>query len=227
VENILKLTLLVTIWMAAGAHLELQAFENLGFDDANTNELTIAELCLGGPCVAGHGTIESLLPGWMVTSGDHTLTSFSLNSANLAVSASLLDSVVSPAIEGRFGVFFRVTPGVDFSLRQTGLVPADAAILSFRSSSKPLGVSFNGQGLSLLRVTDIAASYQEVAMDISPFAGLEGELRFDTYNVPLQTGQEFFIDSVAFAIPEPRPSVLLLLVGILLFYLPACCARKR
>src|SRR5438445_7052673 len=142
-------------WSGLGA-----PFQDLGFDDANTNNLVT-----GGPGL-GTGTIPDLLPGWQLqlASGPYTdslwlnltFTDFGLaslynrnNFAPFPRNLFPVDGLYSFAMIPSYGINGG-GPYTPFILSQTGDVPANAQLLHFRIYGSPFEVRVNG---ALLPVT--------------------------------------------------------------------------
>ena len=99
------------------------------------------------------------------------------------------------------------------SIFQTGQIPAAAQSLIYLGNAA-LQVSFNGQSLSSIAF-ESAPSYTTWGIDISPYAGQSGELRFA---VPWLTSS--MLDGIEFSeMSVPEPSALTLsLIGLLARY---------
>jgi hypothetical protein len=196
-----------------------EPFQNLGFDDANTNRLVIS------PSGALAGTLQDALPGWQLAYGTVPVDEIYLNARTGLVSVALLDenafgaSARFPA-EGRFALgFYHVGVGPTgplppLRLTQTGDIPADARTLHFVVISFPnLTLNINGNRLDLTYVERPPGKFVsvfDVYADVTPYAGKPAQIEF------LNPGDDLFgltsLDSISF-IPEPgtRP---LFVVGL-------------
>jgi hypothetical protein len=89
------------------------------------------------------------------------------------------------------------------SLGQTGSIPSTAQSLIFWDSLGTLDVSFDGQALSLVEISN-TVNYTVYAANISPFAGDTGQLLF---TAPVYTAA--VLDNIQFSTsPIPEPSTL-------------------
>ena len=206
-------------------------FRNLNFDEGHTNTVT-------GPISAQAAPISDLVPGWQAGNGiTNYVTAYYRLSASFAnldtggkVSLAPTEFFV-PIIE--WGSEYLSDPfqlwllpelrigGPDsykpVYLAQTATVPIGTRQVRLICLGDKLTLSMNGQQIPLqfeiLRAGSSGAGnyvLYEVTGDISEFAGQSAEMRYTTvldgfgYNM---------IDNIAFVVPEPRPSIMLLLVG--------------
>jgi hypothetical protein len=192
-------------------------FQNLDFEDTT---LSVFVTNPSGPSY----TTNATLPGWTWSPqftggyGDPT-TTVAFNNMALDSSAITLqgtDSRVVPALAGQYSAllqggtqYFWVTNGA--SIWQTGQIPANARSLTYLGWAS-LRVTFNGQSLSPIALAS-GPNYTEWGVDISPYAGQSGELRFA---VPWLMSS--ILDGIEFSsLRIPKPSALSLsLFGLLL-----------
>ena len=174
-------------------------FQNLGFDEANTNTTQFfipSDPSLPRP--EGVGPPEDLVPGWQLISGTNPVSFVGYNLAVTNVSwFSLTSKGLAPdRVEGLYALhltFLGATgPGV-MVLRQRGDVPADAKTLTFRHDPfDEYIVTADGNRL-LPSSPEPSQSPEMTSLDISAFAGKNVELVFDL------AGDIGMIDSIAFA----------------------------
>jgi hypothetical protein len=179
-------------------------------------------------------TASAALPGWSAFLGTNQLPTVlynSVTSGSASVSLMRVGDSLEPTLEETFsavllGGITYVPPGYfvqeNASLSQTGLVPADAQSIHFKSrlmSGNTIEVSLGGQSLFLvpLRVT---AAYTLYGADVSAFAGQTTELRFTSI---IRDGQfnHWMLDSIQFSpqsIPEPGGAVLVGLGTAVIFW---------
>lgn len=192
-------------------------FQNLGFENTT---LTISLVNPWGPYYATNATV----PGWdwspheTFGHGDPN-TTVAFNNMALDAAAVTLHGRGSfrPALSGNYSILLQ--GGSQFSppqfggaaVFQTGQIPVNAQSLIYLGSIG-FQVSFNGQFLSRVAL-DSTPTYTRWGIDVSPYAGQSGELRFA---VPwLGSGM---LDSIQFSpSPIPEPSALSLsILGIVL-----------
>jgi hypothetical protein len=193
------------------------AFQNLGFDNANTNNVT----CFNFPFLPPicHGPSDELLPGWQLFNGNVEFPFIGFNSqpSGLGV-ASIYAFRPNSEIIGLYslGLF----PGNDLMtqlyipqiLVQVGDVPAEAKSIRFFNFGSPFELRVNNNIVPLSNTfpPDPSLPGANVAGDISAYAGMTVELKFITIKIPLQSVNE--IDSIGFStesVPEPGASLLL------------------
>jgi hypothetical protein len=154
-------------------------FQNLGFDDANTNHIVAI-----APGAGFAGPASELLPGWRLVSSIREETVLGYNQHTLGLNYATL----SPG-EGKYALSFY--PGSDdngafaaYHLSQSGEVPADAKTIHFIDYGGPFDLRVNGQLLPL--VYEYPADYVHdrfvqsvvpipVVGDITAFAGQTGD----------------------------------------------------
>ena len=130
----------VLFLMAAVVGAAAAPFQNLGFDEANTNRFVIGT----------YGEVSDILPGWQLSNGipGPTLVGFKVAPIGLNF-ATLYDG------EGKYAL--GLYPASDdngnfaaYHLSQTGDVPVDAKTIRFIDSGKPFELRVNGQVLPLV-----------------------------------------------------------------------------
>jgi hypothetical protein len=182
-----------------------QEFRNLDFDDG------VIVHPEGG---AFYATVSEALPGWSAFRDDgQPMSSIFYNSLALSfASVSIHDSMspIFPPIEGRFSIYlsggFSLGPfGVAVS--QIGTIPFDSKAIIYKGrGTERIDLSFNGETLPTINLLS-TTEYSYLGADISAFAGMTGDLRFQAR--PLIGYGE--IDSIFFspvAVPEPSTYAL-------------------
>lgn len=195
-------------------------FQNLGFENTT---LTVLVTNPFGP----YYTTNATVPGWSWSPqgtfgfGDPN-TTVSLNGVALDAPAVTLHGTNSfnPAFQGGYMIYLQggttagglVTGNTNgASIFQTGQIPIIARSLIYFGNAA-LNVSFNGQPLSPVAMNR-TPTYTRWGIDISPYAGQSGELRFV---VPWLANS--MLDGIQFsssAIPEPS-AVSLSILGFIL-----------
>lgn len=188
-------------------------FVNLDFEAGDTTRGALVVR----PDGSSVGRIEDWLPGWRVFAGEGEQNGVQLNSALGVVNSSTLFDVQYPWTDlprdGKLGfIAVRSLPSVLTSLRQIGQIPTDAKSFRYKAQGGSWEVSINGMSLDPhgWNPKDTSYAFQEVAVDVSPWAGQEVELKLTQsmgYNYSL-------IDSMRFStevIPEPRQRSMLFL----------------
>jgi hypothetical protein len=192
-------------------------FQNLGFENTT---LTVTLINPWGPYYATNATV----PGWAWS--PHETFGFGDPNTTVAFDNMALDSAAvtlhginsyGPVLSGNYSIMLQ--GGSQFlpqqyggaSIFQTGSIPVTAQSLIYLGGAA-LQVSFNGQSLSPVAL-GTTPSYTRWGIDISPYAGQSGELRFA---VPWLTTS--MLDGIRFSSsPVPEPSVLSLsLLGFVL-----------
>jgi hypothetical protein len=224
---------IVIFLMAAVVGAAAAPFQNLGFDEANTN---------GVPPNNG-GPTSQLLPGWNLFDvfGAPGLIGYNAHIIGLN-QVVLYDSTFSfgapPPVQGKYAL--GLWPGEGFMqdqalyhLSQIGEVPSDARTIHFINFASPFDLVVNGQEVPL--IYDYPPNYPAPIFnryipvpavgDISAFAGQTVELEFITSLAPLGPGDPLHgIDSIFFSpelfpvVPEPSTWALLGLGGTCLFF---------
>jgi hypothetical protein len=220
-----KLTVALLLLVACYASYSAE-FQNLGFDDARTNNLS------GTP---SRGPAAEMLPAWQLQTPEGPTPTVGYNFFPIGLNLAILYDASMPQppqfpIEVKYALGLWPESGKPFSLIQSGDVPQDAKTIRF--------LNFGGQ--FELRANDIlvpliyshspeyfagqANQRIDVFGNIASFAGQNVELKFTTIQRtigPFVNG----IDSIVFSpenIPEPGTWGLLGLGGLILF-----AARKR
>jgi len=195
-------------------------FQNLGFENT---ALTVTLINPGypNPFYATNATV----PGWAWSPrgnagyGDPN-TTVAFNNMALDAAAVTLHGTGSfePVLSGNYSILLQggsqfIPPeyGRGASVFQTGLIPVTARSLIYLGGVA-LQVSFNGQSLSPVAL-DSTPTYTKWGIDISPYAGQSGELRFA---VPWLTSS--MLDGIQFsssAVPEPS-ALSLSVLGLIL-----------
>ena len=219
--------LLVAVLLAASFKEGNSApFQNLGFDEANTN----------GVGVDSFGPATQLLPGWRLSSviREETLIGYNVSLAGLNF-ATLYDMSYSrfgtpPPVEGKYGLGLWPGPASEdldapYHLSQTGDIPGDAKTIHFTDFAGPFELRVNGELVPL--VYYVPPNYPPplfnrgvpvpVVGDISAFAGKTAELEFTTVAIIGPSDALRGIDSIFFSpdlIPEPSTWALCGLAGL-------------
>lgn len=195
-------------------------FRNLNFEEANTNSLSMEGFEYYGPAA-------DLLSGWDLFFGGVLVTNLGFNQTDLAFNqngATIRSSeppyeFLGNPIEGKFSL--SVSTGLGFTteqytLVQRGDIPADAFFLKYTYGQKPFSVSINGTRVlgELGELDDMILGIpsRTVLLDISQFSGQNVELRFTTTARGLAaTSGPHTLDDIAFVVPEPDASCLIIL----------------
>ncbi|MCL5098229.1 MAG: hypothetical protein M1608_12020 [Candidatus Omnitrophica bacterium] len=208
-------------------------FQNLGFDDANTNNMEAVDPAWG----EGWGATADLLPGWNLLWGSKEEDSIGFNYSIPGLGYASLYNSNNPNwrhVEGQYALElypdnYRNMP---YSLTQIGDVPGEAKSITLTLLGGPVVVYMNDSLVPLIFNPDFNdyPPYPDriisVTGDVSPFSGQTVELKIVTAEggiVPWRS-----LDSIAFsplAIPEPTGSALFF-VGLLLFGL-SCVYRNK
>jgi hypothetical protein len=194
-------------------------FQNLNFENTT---LTVTLINPWGPYYATNATV----PGWAWSPqqtfgfGDPN-TTVAFNNMALDAAAVTLHGPGSfePVLSGNYSILLQggsqyLPPGYTHgaSIYQTGRIPLTAQSLTYLAWAA-LQVSFNGQSLSPIAL-ESAPSYTKWGIDISPYVGQSGELRFA---VPWPGSS--MLDGIQFSsrpVPEPRVFGLSALGALLL-----------
>ena len=215
--------LLAAIAFAVPQCCQPQGFLDLDFESANVSAYS------SGDAVP----VTNAFPDWSAYMGPPG------NPTELSLSTVLYDGVTTGGalislqnanalapngpIQGNYSAFLEGSiPGAEStaSLGQIGNIPVNAESLIFWDYCSELNVSFDGQALSLLTISN-TVNYTVYAADISSFAGETGQLLF---TAPVDEGA--ILDNIQFSSsPVPEPGTLALCaLGALSF---ALCQRKR
>lgn len=182
--------------------LSAAAFQNLGFDDANTNNL------------AGFwGKPQDVLPGWTISPPQQAI-----GVDAITVGSGFVNLSSSPPAEGRFYLDFHgppLLPAEDgWTVSQTGEIPEGAQAIHFVSSGAHVSLTLNGMNVPLVyvpRSIDVAHELNDVFGDVSGFSGQTVNMAFTTVATPGQL--DAGLDTITFVVPEPASWVLLVLGG--------------
>ena len=202
------------------------ALQNLGFDSAITNTITVDQ-------GVSYGPVSDLLPGWQLFQGSNQVSSigYDLNPIGLGV-ASIYDASSQgfPApVSGKYSL--GLYPGYNllfdyqpFSLVQTGDIGANIQSVRFINYGSPFELRVNGTPISLTYEyqpgnTDPDTRLAVVTGDLSAFAGQTVQLKFTTLDMAGSVVNG--LDDLQFnaqVAPEPHATVVLLLgMGFLAF----------
>lgn len=220
----MKLSLSILLLVIGAIQVAAAPFQNLNFDAANTNTLTVQP----GPIFRGTGPAEDLLPGWALARGATPQPTLGLNLSLLSpgyatiISADQSELFDIP-VEGAYALYLVGAPGdlESFSLSQRGELPGDAQLLTLRYSGFPFNLTVDGVDLQPASQTSTSQVF-----DISEFSGQIIDLTLTALGplMPMEPGTSS-IDSIAFIVPEPSIVTLTVLgiAGLLL----SSRARRR
>ena len=187
-------------------------FQNLDFENTTLTSFLVNPL-------SGYYITNATMPGWNWSphstfgNGDPN-TTVSLNNMALDAPAVTLHNAGSfrPAIQGNYsvllqsasyvgGIYIYGTNGGG-SIFQTGLIPPSSQALLYSGGSS-IQVWFNGQQLPSFALRN-EANYTVWGVDVSPYAGQSGELRFSAIWPSAN-----MLDDIRFSTTAvPEPSVL-------------------
>ena len=192
------------------AGLAQGTFVNLDFEAATVPYLTNS---------ARWVSAADAFPGWTVLTDSTPSTMVPYNgmpsgSGYVGLTANSYIRWMQQA--GRYSAWFSLWEGSTCTLAQTGTVPENARSIQFvageLSARTQLTVTFDGHVLpaSLVWSDVMSAGY---SVDVSPYAGTTGELRFTGSIDPNGAGwYDFYLDNLVF-VPEPAVWQLLGLAG--------------
>lgn len=203
-------------------------FQNLDFEQANTNNVVS-----NGPGLGGGGLASELLPHWSLLNGGVTglgLDAFPLDGDVFTLATrnggnQFFSTSVFP-IQGNYAMFISAA----ICMEQTGTIPLNAGQIQFLTFGYPTELRVNGNILPLtytyFNPTPIADSlrYGTAVGDISAFAGTDVELSFSTITVSALYNIHG-IDDIQF-VPIPEPSTLAL-CGLGIFLIATRLRQKR
>src|SRR5579885_1410417 len=222
------LTVCLTLF-CTNSSIRAQGFINLNFENAS---FTVDPAGAFPPYSV---FASNAIPGWTAYLGGVPQMDILSNTETLGLAAISLQATnqktvgfVLPAFQGKWSIFlqgfFGSTNGGSLSaaIGQTAQIPITAQSLLFWGNLSLSGVtndftvSFNGQNLSLLAISN-TLNYTVYGADISAFAGQRGQLLF-TANY--KTYAE--LDNIQFSsLPIPEPGVFSLVClgggGVLLY----------
>ncbi len=216
---------------------EAAVFQNLNFENANTN--TITDLGFG----AHYGPIADLMPGWTLLRGSNTVTLVGFNNVPPGAGyATIFSPTFDAPVIGRYSFAMvplydvRGTLFIPFTLSQSGDLPAEVKQIRFLSLGGPVELDVNDSPISLTYTPvpvqpgwNGAIPVFEAEGDISPYAGLTVELKFTTLLTPDYLGATG-LDEITFSsVPEPGPVTLLAagLAALALFRITPGSRRRR
>jgi len=181
-------------------------FQNLGFDEGNTNTVDFPFPSGMGEPPFGFGPIEDLLPSWMLYDGNTKFTRLGYNLEEISDTTSLIttNNGYFP-IEGPYAL--RLGGRADLSMVQTGDIPSNARFLRYDFSGIPFSVTINGVTLPHNFGFLSPPNYRTNAVfDVSEFAGQNVELKFKLVNLgPMGYGNTGFLDSLTFVVGDLPP----------------------
>lgn len=218
--------ILISAFLTAAA-----PFQNLGFDEAITNNLDLIpppDRWINGD---GMGPASEMLPGWHVFSGTNELKWIGLNLTPPGYDYVTLFSTNPPQpnlvlpLEGRYSLELVPYSYAPYSLIQEGEIPGDSKSIHMVIYGTPVQLEVNGSLVPLFYTpfpfNPRIASYLQptnAVGDISQFAGQTVELKFIAIS-EFAKNPYHGLDSIYFsteAIPEPAVGILLLTGLILL-----------
>ena len=200
------------ILLAASSALAQGTFQNLDFESANI------------PINPGlYIPFNNALPGWTGSLGPYSATEAAYNEiAGGFATVSIIDgssrSYSNSVIDGNYtaaiSAGFAGTSFVATAVSQTAQTPVTARSLIFTaqsfSSISALKVTFAGQDIPFFLLGS-GENFQTYGADISPFAGMTGELRFSENPTFTHVTTTVLLDNIQFSdVAIPEPSVLTL-----------------
>jgi len=219
-------------------------FQNLDFESA---DLTPVPAGQGG----GDVPLSAALPGWNASIGSTAVTEVLQNNSTLGnASIDILGPdwgfIYPGIIDGNYSVYIQSggipgggpgSGGVNASLWQDGIVPANAQSLQFKAWEDlppfaSFSVTFADNSLTPIAIgsgqSPSGQDYTIYGVNISPYSGQTGQLEFAADFNP--NGPSWLLlDDISFspqAVPEPSP-IVLSGIGGLLFGLYRRFAPKR
>ena len=223
--------IIVLLLLARGLEANCAPFQNLGFDEADTNGVPSNTFGPAGP----------MLPGWKLFD-EHGETRFIGYNAdviglNLVVlyDKNYLNFGGPAPVEGKYALGLWPGPGLEvtefalYHLTQIGEVPADAKTIHFVNFGSGFELLFNGKEVPLIydyppggRPPRFNRDVPIPAVgDISAFAGQTVELEFITLSPFGLSDGLYGIESISFSpelIPESSTWALLALGGTCLLF---------
>jgi hypothetical protein len=207
-----------------------QGFVNMDFEDTTITAILINSF-------TGYYDYIATVPGWTWSPENNDAavnadTMVSLNDIALDSSAVTLqgtNSSFAPSLHGMYSIFLQggsaSVPSTSYSaIWQTGQIPATAKSLIYWGGA--LQISFNGQLLTPVAIGN-AANYTVWGVDISPYAGQTGELRFTKPWLDTNFSDGALLDNIQFSpVPVPEPSALAL-YGVFVLCLSGTRLMKR
>jgi hypothetical protein len=191
-----------------------QQFQNLGFEEVRTNNLTFREvvdgLSTGRTFLEGQGLTSDVIPSWSLSLNGTPLNQMFLDSPSRFVSQAYLVSTRRPllppgVIEGDYGLNFAPNLGDTYTISQRGTIPVGAQFLTFKGKG-----SWTAQFNSITLPWDPDLNDLENFLerwDVSRIAGQTGLLSISTGQFGQPGGG--MMDSIRFImVPEPRMFML-------------------
>ncbi len=178
--------------------IEGAPFQNLGFEEANTNGLSLGAV----------GPIAQLLPGWQLFRGNEAFTSIGYDAFEVPRESINDDHVFPRPLEGQFSLQLYPDHTLNYFLVQRGTVPADARTLSLTYSGWPWVASINGEDVTPQN-RPITFGPFSVSGDVSKFAGQTVDLVLRTSFSSIPTvGDAYELDAIRFSVPEPCTALM-------------------
>jgi photosystem II stability/assembly factor-like uncharacterized protein len=187
-----------------------QSFQNLGFDDANTNNIVFT---MGPYGPLGSGPTTDLLPGWEVFAGTNSVSIVGVNdmvftSSYLSLVSASSTFALAPCVGGSYAFIQSDTSNVPCSLIQRGDVPRDAEVVSYKFSADPFGLEIDGQTILPLAgsLPYALAGPKLVSFNVSKFSGQNVQLKLTQVAMhPTEPGVHIasFLDSIVFRKASP------------------------
>jgi hypothetical protein len=189
----MKRLALVAILFGATGVTEAAPFQNLGFDDADTNK--VVEV-ITGPVPYVLGRAQDFLPGWQRSPpppqewvGIDQFPEFQIGYGYATLFA---DHGEYPPVEGRFSLDLFADGGSPWTLSQTGDIPLEARTVNFLGYNAHFALSLNNIDIPLVYVPHLlvltplglppgySKEINDVYGDISAFAGKTVTLKLTT-----------------------------------------------